>query len=187
MFSQQPQTDAPISEDKELDRGETNEETSEKVADPSLDIGDVTEEIDEDKVEASAFAERVNEDQSAYPDPVPFIAEVTQTGKVTIHFSEALDEFFTEVDLKNMKFEAEPGEWCPVLTVEIEPAQMQDPQNVAMEWSVISQSSSEIELQLAFEQPLYVSFEKEPDKLAIYFFYEDVFISANGIKIQLQN
>ena len=56
-----------------------------------------------------------------------------------------------------------------------------------MDWSVVSQSSSEIELQLAFEQPLYVSFEKEPDKLVIDFFYEEVFVSANGIKIQPQN
>ena len=52
---------------------------------------------------------------------------------------------------------------------------------------MISQSSSEIELQLTFEQPLYVSFEKEPDKLVIDFFYEEVFISANGIKIKPQN
>ena len=53
-----------------------------------------------------------------------------------------------------------------------------------MDWSVVSQSSSEIELQLAFEQPLYVSFEKEPDKLVIDLFYEEVFISVDGIKIQ---
>ena len=62
MFSQQPQIDAPISEEKELDREEINEETSEKVSDPSLDIRDNTEVIDEYQVEASAFAERVNED-----------------------------------------------------------------------------------------------------------------------------
>ena len=62
MFSQQPENDAPISEAEELDLEETNEETSEKVAEPSLDTRDDTEVIAEDQVEASAFAERVNED-----------------------------------------------------------------------------------------------------------------------------
>ena len=62
MFSEQPENDAPISEAEEPGREETNEETSEKVADPPLDTRDDTEVIDDDQVEASAFAERVNED-----------------------------------------------------------------------------------------------------------------------------
>ena len=62
MFSEQPENDAPKSEAEELGREKTNEETSEKVADPPLDTEDVAEVIEEDQVKASAFAERVNED-----------------------------------------------------------------------------------------------------------------------------
>ena len=62
MFSKLLQNDEPVNEKEELDQEETDEETLEKVADPPLDTEDVAEVIEEDQVEASAFAERVNED-----------------------------------------------------------------------------------------------------------------------------
>ena len=41
-----------------------------------------------------------------------------------------------------------------------------------------------MEIQIIFENPLYISYEKEPDVLVINFADENLFITPNGIKIQ---
>ena len=88
------------------------------------------------------------------------------------------------VNLKLLEYEAEPGVWKPVFTVSIFPAFTQEPENVAMEWELVNYSPSEIELQLVFEKPLYISFEKEPDILTVEFADKDLFITNEGIQIQ---
>lgn len=40
-----------------------------------------------------------------------------------------------------------------------------------------------MEIQLIFENPLFISFEKEADVLVINFADEDLFITPDGIKI----
>ena len=83
----------------------------------------------------------------AFPHPVPYISEATQTGKVTIRFAEALKELSSDLeDLKTLLYEAEPRVWRPVFTVEIEPAEMQEPEEVAMDWVILEQSQHRIEL-----------------------------------------
>ena len=62
----------------------------------------------------------------------------------------------------------------------------QEPENVAMDWTIENYSASKIELQLVYEKPLYISFEDEPDILVINFADEELFITENGIKIQPQ-
>ena len=50
-----------------------------------------------------------------------------------------------------------------------------------MDWEIVNISSGKIEIQLYFEKPLYISFEKEPDLLVIKFVDENLFITENGI------
>lgn len=82
-----------------------------------------------------------------------------------------------------MEYEQEPDVWLPAFTVEIQPALTQEPENVAMDWTIENYSASKIELQLVYEKPLYISFEDDPDILVINFADEELFITENGIKI----
>ena len=77
----------------------------------------------EDDFAANLLRSTVNENQKAYPASIPYISEVTNTGLVIIIFTRALQEISNEIDLKNLKYEAEPGVWKPVLTVELQPAE----------------------------------------------------------------
>ena len=79
----------------------------------------------------------MNKDQKEYPAPIPYISEVTNTGKVIIVFTRALQEIPSDIDLKSLKYEAEPGVWKPVFTAEIQPAEAQEPENVALDWSIV--------------------------------------------------
>ena len=85
--------------------------------------------------------------------------------------------------MANLRYEESPQNWIPVLTVKIIPARTQDPELLDFTWEIINYTKSEIKFQLDFENPLYVSFEEEPDILEISFHDEDLFISENGIKI----
>ena len=76
----------------------------------------------EDQILANLIRESVYFDQMAYPYPIPFISEATQTGKVIILFTRALKEISPKLDLKTLEYEAQPNIWKPVFTVEIKPA-----------------------------------------------------------------
>ncbi len=52
-----------------------------------------------------------------------------------------------------------------------------------MAWSVIKYEPNSLDIQLDFNDPLYISFEKEPDFLVVKFDDERFFITENGIKI----
>ena len=69
------------------------------------------------------------------------------------------------------------------MRVEIDPALMQDPTKVALSWNVTYLGPSEMQLQLKFDNPLYISVEIEPDTLVINFDDEALFVSKQGIKI----
>ena len=71
-----------------------------------------------------------------------------------------------------------PYDWEPVMRVEVDPALTQDPTKVTMSWNVTSLGPSEIQLKLYFKDPLYISFEQEPDTLVINFDDENLFIST---------
>ena len=71
--------------------------------------------LSEDQLLANLIRETVNGDQKAHPYPVPYISELTQTGKVTISFTRALKLISPQIDLKTLTYEKEPGVWEPVL------------------------------------------------------------------------
>ena len=50
------------------------------------------------------------------------------------------------------------------------------------DWFVVSIGTQSLVIQLAFEHPLWISYE-EPDLIQITFADEDLFISEDGIKI----
>ena len=83
----------------------------------------------------------VYKDQKAYPAPIPYISEVTNSGKVIIIFTRALQEIPSDIDLKSLEYEVEPGVLKPAFKVEIVPAEAQEPENVAMEWSIVHYSA----------------------------------------------
>ena len=56
-----------------------------------------------------------------------------------------------------------------------------------MTWSILKFDSNQMDVQLYFEQPLYVSFEDEADVLVAHFADEELFITENGIKILPDN
>ena len=64
-----------------------------------------------------------------------------------------------EIDLRTLEFEKEPNLWLPVLEIEVIPSLYQDSSKVAMDWSVIRYDQGIIEIQLLFNEPLYISFE----------------------------
>ena len=98
-----------------------------------------------------------------------------------ILFTRLLQDTLPKINLKTLDYEAEPGVWKNVFTVKVQPAFTQELDNVAMDWDILSTSPGKIEIQINFEKPLYISFEKEPDILVINFVDENLFITENGI------
>ena len=64
-----------------------------------------------------------------------------------------------EIDLRTLEFEKETNLWLPVLEVEVIPSLYQDLSKVAMDWSVKRYDQGIMEIQLLFDEPLYISFE----------------------------
>jgi len=93
-----------------------------------------------------------------------------------------MEKIAPEIDLRTLEYKVEPDVWAPVLTVEVLPSEEQDPDRIGLEWSVLSVSPGRLVIQLKFEYPLHISFEK-PDLLLVKFADEDLFISSEGIKI----
>ena len=92
---------------------------------------------------------------------------------------------FNAKDKKSLMYEESPDVWLHVLKVEVEPSILQDPTMVGMtSWQVINYKSTEIGIQMIFENPLYISYEVEPDTLVITFADPDLFISTDGIQIK---
>ena len=52
-----------------------------------------------------------------------------------------------------------------------------------MSWSVVKFDANHLDIQLFFEEPLYISFESEADTVVVNFADEELFISEDGIKI----
>ena len=66
------------------------------------------------------------------------------------------------------------------------PSASQEPEKIAMDWTITEFTPSKMKIKLDFSEPLHVSFE-EPDILQIYFADPDLFISEDGISIQEQD
>ena len=52
-----------------------------------------------------------------------------------------------------------------------------------MSWSVVKFDANQLDIQLFFDEPLYISFESEADTVVVNFSDEELFISEDGIKI----
>ena len=66
---------------------------------------------------ADLIRKTVNDDQNACTNPIPYIAEAAQTGKVVIIFTRQLQVASPQIDLKTLEYEFEPDVWKPVFTV----------------------------------------------------------------------
>lgn len=102
--------------------------------------------------EVRALAKPVSQD-----GPQPFIKKTTQTGVIEISFSKPLADISQKIDLKSLKYEAEPGVLKPVLDVAIEPSDEQDAENVRMSWDVTELSQESLVIQVYFDTPLQIS------------------------------
>ena len=166
-------------EDEDID-----DEESDTV--PDVQNGTKTTNLTVGKVlnEADFAANIVREKAIETFSVVPRISKFTSTGEVTIEFSKNMEELSEEIDLKELEFKDELGQWKPVLSVTVNPAELQDPTKVGLDWEIIEYSGNTMKIQLTFEDPIYISHEKEPDTLVITFADEDLFISETGIKIE---
>ena len=64
---------------------------------------------------AGEIREGVNENQISFPNPVPSIVKLTETGLVQISFSKPMKRIPDEINLKTLSFLFEPDDWRPSL------------------------------------------------------------------------
>ena len=65
------------------------------------------------------------------------------------------------------------------------PGQDTDPEKVDFSWEVLRMSKSSMDLQLAFENPLYISTKQDKEKLEIVFNDRIAFLSEAGLPLDL--
>ena len=71
----------------------------------------------------------------------------------------------------------------PVLSLSIIPGQGQNEKDLGFTWYVTNQTSSELEIQVQFNNPWYVSSGYSPDKMLIKFNDPMLFLGKNGFLI----
>ena len=64
---------------------------------------------------AGEIREGVNKNQISFPNPVPQIVKLTETGLVQISFSKPMKRIPDEINLKTLSFLFEPDDWRPSL------------------------------------------------------------------------
>ena len=62
-----------------------------------------------------------------------------------------------------------------------------DPNNIKYSWDVVSMEKRKLELQLNFEDPLYISTEEEPEYLEVKMLNTNQFISEEGLPLKTAN
>ena len=132
--------------------------------------------------------ENVIEAQFDSATPIPYISKMTQTGKMTIEFSQPMQPIsLTDIDLSTFVYEVSPGVWVPSLTLNIESSEEQEPEKVRLEsWNVTAISSTEMDIKMVFESPLDISYS-EPDSVVVNFSDKNLFKSDKGVQLPDEN
>ena len=111
-------------EDEVIEEEETEESDVPAFAGVVVPTEPVVEKVlDESDFAANAIRDKINPDQKAKPNPVPYISLSTQTGEIEVSFSKAMAEIPPRIDLKTLEFRRKlAGKWSPVFTVSIIPS-----------------------------------------------------------------
>ena len=113
---------------------------------------------------------------------------MTQTGRMTIEFSQPMQQIsLSDIDLSTFLYEVTPGVWEPSMTLDIEGSEEQEPEKVRLEsWNVTAITSSEMDIKMVFESPLYISYS-EPDSVVVNFSDKNLFRSDEGVQLSDEN
>ena len=90
---------------------------------------------------------------------MPYIKSLDAFGRVEVLFTKPLQKISDRINLATLEYNPEPDVWRPVLTLTVEPSLAQDTSKVGMTWSIIERTQTSMKFQLAFENPLHISFE----------------------------
>ena len=85
-------------------------------------------------------------------------------------------------NLKDLKYQVEPNIWEPTLSVSIEPDPSAESNTVGFNWEVTELTQTKMMIQLTFDDPLLISYEKA-DILLINCADPKIFISKEGNSI----
>ena len=77
---------------------------------------------------------------------MPHISRTTQSGFIEIKLTKELMAMSDQIDLKTLTYEAAPGVWSPIFTIEVVPSDEQEPDNVKMDWAIVLMTPSRIEI-----------------------------------------
>jgi len=97
---------------------------------------------------------------------VAFIKKFTQRGEIVINFTEDLITV-PDLDFINKGTVVVDGEVVPVLHLEINAAENSNPRKRISEWKVISQTPRQLQIQVKFEETIFLSTEGDDDLLRI--------------------
>ena len=85
-------------------------------------------------------------------------------------------------DLNDLKYQVEQNVWEPALSVSIEPDPSAESDTVGFDWKVTELTQTKMVIQLTFDDPLLISYEKA-DILFINCADPNIFISKQGTTI----
>lgn len=107
--------------------------------------------LNKQEAKADELRQNVNDDQKEYPYPVPFLSSISDTGRVVITFNKPMQAVPDEIDLTKLTYrtsepEVLPEVWVPVMSVLVDPSELQDPEKVGMSWELISYDPNTMEI-----------------------------------------
>jgi len=118
--------------------------------------------------------------------PVAFIQKISQTGEVLINFTEEMTTV-PELDFINEGTVMVDGVALPVVNLELKAAESSNQRKKISKWTVISQTSKQLRIQLFFEETLSVSTEGLDDILMAVFNDPVMFRAQSGLQILQEN
>lgn len=112
--------------------------------------------------------------------PEAKITSIDMKGLVTIGFTRKMAVPDRAEDVENATFVLN-GTTYPALSVVVVPGKYSDEHKLIFNWTFVSYSSTQMQIQLLFDTPLYVSKETlYPDKLQIIVYGFSLFMDVGG-------
>jgi len=115
--------------------------------------------------------------------PEPFIGKISQTGDLTILFSEDV-LLLPDLSMIHNGTVTVYGITYPVLEIKIEPGEFSDDKRLKFDWIVVEQTPTSIRIQLYFNEAKFISANGDPEILMIMFRDPEMFRGVNTLLIK---
>lgn len=140
----------------------------------------------------TAFAELERKRQKAaeesatqYVPPSPpkaSIRSIDESGLLTISFSE---DMRASEDFVNSLSKLKTKDGLPAFTFKVVSGAFSDQAKLGYSWKVVTFGKRSLELQITFENPIYISMEEEPEFAEVTIKQASIFISEAGLPLDM--